>query len=61
MTKLENDEPLTNNTYKYNIVRYYGTQKRTDYLGDISSGVAADFRHYNYRRVPYLGGSDEFK
>ena len=48
--------PITNN-----IVRYYGAQKRTDYLGDVSSGVAADFRHYNYRRVPYLGGSDEFK
>jgi len=41
--------------------RYYGTQKRTDYMGDISSGCATDFRHYNYRRVPYLGGSDNFK
>ena len=43
------------------IVRYYGAQKRSDYLGSLSSGVATDFRHYNYRRVPYLGGSDAFR
>jgi len=41
--------------------RYYGTQKRTDYLGDVSSGGATDFRYYNYRPVPYLGGSDQYK
>eukprot|EP00092_Neocalanus_flemingeri_P019333 GFUD01020940.1.p1 GENE.GFUD01020940.1~~GFUD01020940.1.p1 ORF type:complete len:252 (+),score=48.08 GFUD01020940.1:88-843(+) len=41
--------------------RYYGTQKRNDYLGSVSSGGATDFRYYNYRRVPYLGGSDHFK
>jgi len=41
--------------------RYYGTQKRTSFLGDLSSGGVADFRHYNYRRVPYMGGSDEYK
>jgi len=40
--------------------RYFGTQKRNDYLGSISSGCATDFRHYNYRRVPYLGGSDHY-
>jgi len=41
--------------------RYYGTQKRVDYLGDVSSGGATDFRHYNYRAVPYFGGSDHYK
>merc|ERR1719430_21669 len=41
--------------------RYYGTQKRSDYLGSVSSGCATDFRHYNYRPVPYLGGSDYYK
>jgi len=41
--------------------RYYGTQTRVDYLGDVSSGGATDFRHYNYRSVPYLGGSDHYK
>lgn len=41
--------------------RYYGTQKRVDFLGDVSSGGATDFRHYNYRPVPYLGGSDHYK
>lgn len=40
--------------------RYYGSQRRVDYLGDQSSG-STDFRHYNYRRVPYLGGSDYMK
>ena len=40
--------------------RYFGTQRRNDYLGSISSGCATDFRHYNYRRVPYLGGSDHY-
>ena len=27
----------------------------------MSSGCATDFRYYNYRRVPYLGGSDHYK
>ena len=40
--------------------RYYGTQKRVDFLGSVSSGGSSDFRYYNYRRVPYLGGSDHF-
>jgi len=40
--------------------RYFGTQRRTDFLGSVSSGGSTDFRHYNYRRVPYLGGSDHF-
>jgi len=43
------------------LTRYYGTQNRADFMGDISSGCATDFRHYNYRPVPYLGGSDEFR
>jgi len=41
--------------------RYYGTQKRVDYMGDVSSGGMLDFRHYNYRKVPYYGGSDHYK
>jgi len=40
--------------------RYYGTQKRSDYMGSVSSGGSSDFRYYNYRRVPYLGGSDHY-
>lgn len=40
--------------------RYYETQKRSNYIGDISSGGANDFRYYNYRRVPYFGGSDNY-
>ena len=42
------------------IARYYGSQKRTNFMGSQSSGGATDFRYYNYRRVPYLGGSDHF-
>ena len=42
-------------------LRYFGTQKRNDFVGSLSSGCATDFRHYNYRRVPYLGGSDHFR
>lgn len=40
--------------------RYFGGQRRVDYLGDVSSG-RSDFRHYNYRTIPYLGGSDYLK
>jgi len=41
--------------------RYYETKKYSNYIGDISSGGAVDFRHYNYRRVPYFGGSDNYQ
>ena len=41
--------------------RYFGTQKRNDFVGSVSSGCATDFRHYNYRTVPYLGGSDHYR
>jgi len=40
--------------------RYYETKKYSNYIGDVSSGGAVDFRHYNYRRVPYFGGSDNY-
>jgi len=40
--------------------RYFETTKRTNYVGDFSSGGACDFRYYNYRRVPYFGGSDNY-
>ena len=43
------------------LFRYYETKKRSDYIGDISSGAAKDFRYYNYRRVPYFGGSDGYQ
>jgi len=43
------------------LTRYFGTQKRTNYLFDESSGNSTDFRYYNYRRVPYMGGSDDLK
>merc|ERR1711915_777015 len=41
--------------------RYYETRKRVDYIGDVSGGPATDFRYYNYRRVPYFGGSDGYQ
>jgi len=41
--------------------RYYETRKRSDYIGDVSSGPAKDFRFYSYRRVPYFGGSDGYQ
>lgn len=37
--------------------RYY--EKRSNYVGDFSQ-ASCSFRHYNYRRVPYFGGSDEY-
>lgn len=40
--------------------RYYETRKRANYIGDVSSGGACDFRYYNYRHVPYFGGSDNY-
>jgi len=40
--------------------RYYKTERRSDYMGDISSGGVRDFRYYNYRTVPYFGGSDHY-
>jgi len=43
------------------LTRYFGTQKRTNYLFDESSGNSSDLRYYNYRRVPYMGGSDNLK
>jgi len=41
--------------------RYYETSKFSNYMGDVSSGGAVDFRHYNYRPVPYFGGSDNYQ
>jgi hypothetical protein len=40
--------------------RYYKTERRSSFVGDISSGPHTDFRYYNYRRVPYFGGSDYY-
>lgn len=40
--------------------RYYGTERRSSFSGDISSGGSRDFRFYNYRAVPYFGGSDNY-
>jgi len=40
--------------------RYYGTERRSSFSGDISSGGSRDFRYYNFRSVPYFGGSDNY-
>ena len=40
--------------------RYYKTERRTSFIGDVSSGGSRDFRFYNYRAVPYFGGSDYY-
>jgi len=37
--------------------RYF--ERRPNYIGDTSAGCC-DFRHYNYRRTPYFGGSDDY-
>jgi len=37
--------------------RYF--ERKSNYLGDTSAGCS-DFRHYNYRRTPYFGGSDDY-
>jgi len=37
--------------------RYF--ERKPNYLGDTSAGCS-DFRHYNYRRTPYFGGSDDY-
>jgi len=37
--------------------RYF--EMKPNYVGDRSSGTSG-FRHYNYRRVPYFGGSDDY-
>jgi len=39
--------------------RYY--EKKPNYIGDMGSSASNDFRHYNYRRVPYFGGSDDYQ
>jgi len=41
--------------------RYYKTERRTSFIGDVSSGTNRDFRHYSYRPVPYFGGSDHYQ
>jgi len=41
--------------------RYFETRKFSNYIGDVSSGGSVDFRHYNYRAVPYFGGSDYYQ
>jgi len=41
--------------------RYFETRKFSNYIGDMSSGGSVDFRHYNYRAVPYFGGSDYYQ
>ena len=37
--------------------RYF--EMKPNYVGDRSYGTCG-FRHYNYRRVPYFGGSDDY-
>merc|ERR1711862_257702 len=59
-TLSERNQRATSPLVSRELDRYFGTQRRTDFLGSVSSGGSTDFRHYNYRRVPYLGGSDHF-
>ena len=40
--------------------RYYKTERRSSFIGDVSSGANRDFRYYSYRPVPYFGGSDYY-
>jgi len=41
--------------------RYYKTERRASFIGDVSSGTNRDFRYYSYRPVPYFGGSDHYQ
>jgi len=59
-TLTERNQRATSPLVSRELDRYFGTQRRSDFLGSVSSGGSTDFRHYNYRRVPYLGGSDHF-
>lgn len=34
-------------------------ERKSNYMGDTSAGCS-DFRHYNYRKTPYFGGSDDY-
>jgi len=40
--------------------RYFSSSGRTGCAGDMRSRGAAEFRHYNYRSVPYFGASDNY-
>jgi len=40
--------------------RYFSTSGKTDYVADLGSRGASEFRHYNYGRVPYFGSSDNY-
>jgi hypothetical protein len=40
--------------------RYYKTERRSSFIGDVSSGANRDFRYYSVRPVPYFGGSDYY-
>jgi len=57
----ERNQRATSPLVSRELTRYFGTRKRTNYLMDEGSGSNNDFRYYNYRKVPYMGGSDEFK
>jgi len=57
----ERNQRATSPLVSRELTRYFGTKKRSNYLMDESSGSNNDFRYYNYRRVPYMGGSDNLK
>merc|ERR1712025_710263 len=40
--------------------RYFSSSGRTGCAGDMKSRGATEFRHYNYRSVPYFGASDNY-
>jgi len=57
----ERNQRATSPLVSRELTRYFGTRKRTNYLMDEGAGSNNDFRYYNYRKVPYMGGSDDFK
>merc|ERR1719500_860226 len=40
--------------------RYFSSSGKTDSAADMGFRGAANFRHYNYRSVPYFGASDNY-
>merc|ERR1711872_1020933 len=59
MGRLDREDTIRNNINTTRVSKYYG--KKPNYIGDVSSSASCDFRHYNYRRVPYFGGSDDYQ
>ena len=52
------DVLYVSNHKRDNIQTFRYFEMKSSYVGDRSG--SCDFRHYNYRRVPYFGGSDDY-